>query len=277
MADLDEEKRNLVVKEIESWRRNKLLPEQYCDFLQNIYLEDLNERPLGFMGNTIKKISQASGKQWFLAFGSFTLICFVVLYFSVFPLALQIGLTAVVTAAFTVIGVRSREENPVRGLLTIGVGMIFLIGVGFGILQLNNWMSGTGPLWLLGLCAAAWIGCGILLRIAIVHWFGWMAIVVLYALLLARHVTNPSLLEVQIFWIPVALLFCWLSWFLHVRFQSAGAVLFATSLVLWFMPEVYSALYVLHTEWIQTEIILKIVIAGVGMFRLRKHWMEWVA
>jgi hypothetical protein len=40
MAALDNEKRNLVVKEIEAWRRSKLLPEQYCDFLQNLYLDD---------------------------------------------------------------------------------------------------------------------------------------------------------------------------------------------------------------------------------------------
>ncbi|MCD9024474.1 hypothetical protein [Cohnella silvisoli] len=277
MAALDEEKRNLIVKEIESWRRSKLLPEQYCDFLQNLYLDDLNERPQGVMGTVLKKIGQASGKQWLLSFGSFTLICFVVLYFSAFPLALQIGLTAVVTAAFVLVGGRLREKNPLRGLLSASAGMAFLLGTGFGILQLNGWANGSGPLWLLGLCAVVFVGSGIGLRFALIHWFGWMAIVVLYALILSRHVPNPSLLEVQVFWIPAALLFCWLSWFLHVRFKSAGAVLFATATILWFMPEIYSALYVVHTDWIQVEILIKIVVAGVGMFRLRKQWMEWVA
>jgi hypothetical protein len=277
MAALGEEKRNLVVKEIEAWRRSKLLPEQYCDFLQNLYLDDLNERPQGLMGNAIKKIGQASGKQWLLAFGSFTLICFVVLHFSVFPLALQIGLTAVVTGAFVLIGGWLRERSPMRGLLSLGAGMVFLFGAGFGVLQLHGWANGSGPLWLLGLCAAALISCGILLRFAVLHWAGWMAIVVLYALLLGRHVPSPSLLEVQVFWIPAALLFGWLSWYLHVRFKSTGGVLFATAAILWFMPEVYSALYAIHFEWIQLEIIIKILVAGVGMFRLRKQWMEWVA
>jgi hypothetical protein len=277
MAALDDEKRNLVVKEIEAWRRSKLLPEQYCDFLQNLYLDDLNERPQGFTGNAIKKVGQASGKQWFLAFGSFSLICFVVLHFSAFPLALQIGLTAVVTAAFVLIGVRFREQSPIRGLLSLGAGMAFLFGAGFGILHLNGWAEGSGPLWLLALCAAALIGCGLLVRFALLHWAGWMVIVLLYSLLLAQHVTSPTLLEVQVFWIPAALLFGWLSWFLHVRFKSTGGVLFATAIILWFMPEVYSTLYAIHIEWIQVEILLKIVIAGVGMFSLRKQWMEWVA
>jgi len=276
MAALDEKKRELIVKEIESWRRSKLLPEQYCDFLQNLYLEDLDERPQGFMGNTVKKIGQASAKYWFLAFGSFALICFVVLHFSAFPLSLQIGLTSIVTALFIMIGRKLRVNNPVQGLLTIGAGMAFLMGVGFGILYLNGWMVGSGPLWLIGLCAALWIGCGIILRFALLHWIGWMAVVVLYALLLSKHAPTPTLLEVQVFWVPAALLFGWLSWYLHVRIKSAGAVLFATALILWFMPEIYSALYAIHTEWIQLEIIIKIAVAGTGMFRLRKQWMEWV-
>ncbi|RKP55236.1 hypothetical protein D7Z26_08460 [Cohnella endophytica] len=277
MAALDEAKRDLIVKEIESWRRNKLLPERYCDFLQNIYLEDLNERPLSPIGTAVKKIGQASGKNWFLAFGSFALICFVVLYFSVFPVLLQIGLTAVVTAAFTLVGARYKEKDPVRGRLAIGAGMAFLAGVGFGIVKINGWTNDSGTLWLAGICAAIWICCGIILRSSFVHGIGWLSAIVLYSLLLAEHAPHPTLLEVQVFWIPAALLFTWLSWYLHVRFKSAGAALFATGLVLWFMPEVYSALYGIHANWIQLEILIKIVVAGVGMFRLRKQWMEWVA
>jgi hypothetical protein len=40
---------------------------------------------------------------------------------------------------------------------------------------------------------------------------------------------------------------------------------------------VYSALYGIDKEWIQIELLSKIVIAGFSMFRLRKQWMEWVA
>jgi hypothetical protein len=104
MAANDEEKRNLIVKEIESWRRSKLLPEQYCDFLQNLYLEDLEDRPRGVTGAVVKKIGQASGKQWFLASGIFALICFVVLHFSVFPLLLQIAIALLVTGGFVYAG-----------------------------------------------------------------------------------------------------------------------------------------------------------------------------
>jgi hypothetical protein len=277
MANLDEEKRKWVVTEIESWRRSKLLPEQYCDFLQNIYLDDLNERPQGIVGNAVKKIGQATGKQWFLAFGIFSLICFVVLHFSAFPVALQIGITSAVTLGFLLTGVKLRKRNMLKGTLWLGAGMAIPFVAGLGILNMNGWAGDTEILGLLGGCACIWIVFGLGLRFAALHWLGWMALIVLYSLLLSEHVPDPSGLEVQVFWIPAALLFGWLSWYLHVKFKSTGAVFFATALLLWFMPEVYSAINAVHTNWIQIGIMLKIVLAGVGMFKLRKQWMEWVA
>jgi len=277
MAANEEEKRNLIVKEIESWRRNKLLPEQYSDFLLNIYLEDLEDRPKGLTGTVMKKIGQATGKQWFLSFGIFAFICFVVLHFSAFPLLLQIAIALLVTAGFVYAGVKQRERRPARGYAILGAGMLFLLSAGIAIVHLQWGLGGSGLLWFLGLLAVAWIGGGIWLRLALPQWLGWLSAMVLYTLLLAEHVPAASVFEVQIFWIPAALLFCWLSWFLHVRIASAGTAMFAAALVLWFMPEIYSAVYDVHPEWIQTEILIKILIAGIGMFRLRKQWMEWVA
>jgi len=277
MAANDEDKRRLVVNEIESWRRNKLLPEQYCDFLQNIYLDDLEDRPRGLGGRIVRKIGQASVKQWLLAFGIFALICFVVLHFSAFPLLLQIGLGALITAGFVFAGAKLKEDRPIPGYIAIGAGMASLLGIGLAIVQIHGGMKGPGPLWVLGLCAAIWIGIGLLLKLALPQWFGWIAAIALYVFLLAEHAPATSVFEVQIFWIPAALLFCWLSWFLHVRNKSAGTATFGAALVLWFMPETYSALYAVQPEWIQVEILIKIVIAGFGMYRLRKQWMEWVA
>lgn len=277
MAAMDDDKRKSIVNEIESWRRGKLLPEQYCDFLQNLYLDDLNERPSGLMGAAVHKIGQASGKQWMLVFGSFALICAVVLHFSAFPALLQIAITGIVTAAFIGVGGWLRDKQPIRSFLWIGAGMVFLPVAGFAVLALQGWNEGAGPELLLGICALVWIFCGIALQFALMHWFGWMAIVVLYAILLASHVPTPSWLEVQVFWIPASLLFGWLSWFLHVRYKPAGAVFFSAALIVWFMPEVYCSLLKINPELIQLQLMCKIIIAGVGMFRLRKQWMEWVA
>ncbi|MFD0672052.1 hypothetical protein [Cohnella sp. GCM10027633] len=277
MAQSNEDKRKALVAEIEAWRRGKLLPEHYCDFLVNLYLDDPNERPKGMVGNAVRKIGQASGKHWLLTFAIFTVICFVVLHFSAFPLALQIGLTGLVTASLIWSAGKLQEQSPRRAMMMAGTGCFFLLGAGYGICQLHGWTNNGGLVALLTICAIIWIVSGIALNALLLHGFGWIAAIVVYSLMLAEQAPNPSWFEVQIFWLPAALLFGWLSWFVHIRFKPIGTVLFATALLLWFMPEVYSALYGIDEQWIQIELLGKIVIAGFLMFRLRKQWMEWVA
>lgn len=277
MAYSTEDKRKALIAEIEAWRRNKLLPEHYCDFLINLYLDDVNERPKGAVGNAVRKIGQASGKQWLLSFTIFTFICFIVLYFSAFPLALQIGITGIVTAALIGFAGKLQERSPRRAMTMAGTGCFFLLGTGYSICLLHGWTSDAALIGLLSICAVIWIVSGIALNALLIHGFGWIAAIAVYALLLSKQVPDPTWFEVQIFWLPAALLFGWLSWFVHVRFKPISTVLFGTGLLLWFMPEVYSALYHIDEQWIQIELIVKIVVAGILMFRLRKHWMEWVA
>lgn len=277
MPPLDEDKRKWVVREIESWRRAKMLPEQYCDFLLNLYLDDLTVRPKSAAGEMLRQIGQASGKQWLYVIGIFSLICLVVLHFSAFPLALQIAVAVIGTGALVGLGSRYRERLPARGLALLSAGMLLLPAAGTAILYVQGWTDGPGLFVLLLASALIWIVCGIAERFAVLHWLGWMGVIALYAAVLSRQVPHPSWLEVQVFWVPAALLFAWLSWFAHVKFKATGAVLFATALILWFMPEVYSALFGVGRDWIQVELLVKIALVGTLMFRLRRQWMEWVA
>ncbi|MEK0313026.1 hypothetical protein [Cohnella sp. 56] len=277
MPPVDEDKRKWVVREIESWRRAKMLPEHYCDFLQNLYLDDLTVRPKSAAGERLQKIGQASGKQWLYVLVIFSLICLVALHFSAFPPALQIAISVIGTGVLVALGSRFRDSLPARGLTLLSAGMLLLPASGAAILHIQGWTEGPGLFILLVASALIWIVCGIAERFAVLHWLGWMGIVALYAAVLSRQAPHPSWLEVQVFWVPAALLFAWLSWFLHVKFKMTGAVLFATALILWFMPEVYSALFGVARDWIQIELLIKIALVGTLMFRLRRQWMEWVA
>lgn len=271
-----DEKRKFIVNEIEAWRRSKLLPEQYCDFLQNLYLEDLDDRPKGAVAKTVRSIEQAPRKKWMLAFGIFSLSCLVILHFSAFPLPLQIAIVGLVTTGFVALGGHLREASPIRALLATGSGMVFMFGAGAAILTLRGWEDGIGSIVLLGACAALCIVCGLVLRMPFIHWLGWMALIALYARLLTWHVPQPAWGETQLFWIPAALLLVWLAWFLHVRFSSVGTVLFATGLIVWFMPELQSVLADVDKTWVQAGFLGKTVLAGLSLFRFRKQWTEWV-
>ncbi|RUS48473.1 hypothetical protein [Cohnella sp. AR92] len=276
MSVLDEDKKKLIVNEIEAWRRGKMLPEQYCDFLQNLYLDDLADKPKNMVGAAIQRINKATRKEWFLVFGLFVSICLIVLHFSVFPLLLQIAIVGLGTSGFVAGSAWWRERLPKRAyLLTLG-GVLYLLASGVALLKLHGWTGGPGPLILTGICALVWIVCGIGLRIGLLHWAGWMAVVALYASLLWQHTSDPSRFEVQLYWLPASLLFSWLSWFAHAKFKSAGGVLFGTALVLWFMPELYSALLGIKGGFIIGEWIAKALLLSVILYRFRKKWMEWV-
>ena len=115
---MDQERRKVIVKEIEQWQRSKLLPDHYCDFLLNLYLEEGEERnPTTFAGIAVKVVQRASWKQWLLTFGIFSLICFVVLYFNVFHPLLQIAISLSGVYAFLLIGQRYRNKNEALDLV----------------------------------------------------------------------------------------------------------------------------------------------------------------
>jgi hypothetical protein len=159
----------------------------------------------------------------------------------------------------------------------LGTGMLFLLGAGLATLSQHGWLAAGGLPALLAICAVVWVACGLAFRYAVLHAGGWMLAATGYALLLAGRLEQPNWLDVQLCWLPLAVLFGWLSWFLHGRIPRAGTALFATALVLWYMPEIFSALTGVDRPWIQLQFLAKTALLGFGLFRLRRHWTEWVA
>jgi len=279
---MNQERRQIIVKEIDHWRRSKLLPDQYCDFLLNLYadqqtLESARERE-SYMtfGKAANAVQNASGKQWLLTFIIVTLISFVVLYFTVFHPALQITVIAIAVTVLLWLGQRWRQRNEPAGLTIIGTGMLILLGGGLYMLELhglNNWAWQT---LLLTLCSVIWVIFGIAARIPVLHLCGWLAFLLVYAGILSHYTATPKWYEVQLYWMPAAILFGWSSWFMHRWFKPVSAVLFLTCAAAWFMPELYTALFLENSAWLQLQLLGKFAIGGGLLFALRKKWMVWV-
>lgn len=77
------EKREIIIKEIQYWRNNRLLPEQYCDFLTNLYDDEAAAKDRNPI--SLKNLQQGNIKIWLFGFGIISLIFLISLYFSVFP------------------------------------------------------------------------------------------------------------------------------------------------------------------------------------------------
>jgi len=279
---MNQERRQIIVKEIDYWRRSRLLPDQYCDFLLNLYADQDTNRSSyeqsTSIGKAVAAVQRASGMQWLLTFATITIISFVVLYFTIFHPALQMTIIVLATVAFLWIGHRFRRRgNEAGGLTAIGIGMLLLLGGGLYMLELhglNNWAWKT---MLLSVCSVLWIIYGIASRLHILHLCGWLTSMLVYAWILSQYMIDPLWYEVQLYWLPAAVLFGWSSWFVHRWAKPVSAVLFAACAAAWFMPELYSVLFLEDKTWLQLQLLGKFAVGGGLLFGLRKQWMVWVA
>jgi hypothetical protein len=277
---MNQDRRQIIVKEIDHWRRSKLLPDQYCDFLMNLYADQdaiqTTREQHHSVGKAIAAVSRATGMQWLLTFGTFTLISFVVLYFNEFHPLLQIAVVIGGAGVFLRIGQRLRKRNEAAGLAISSTGMLLLLGGGLYMLNvhsLDQWGWKTG---LLALCSLFWVIYGIAARIPVLHLCGWLAAILVYAWLLSQFMEDSKWYEVQLYWLPIACLFGWSSWFVNRWSKQVSAILFLTCTLVWFMPELYAMMFVDNAIWLQLQLIVKIAVGGALLFSMRKKWMVWV-
>ncbi len=276
---MNPERRQVIVREIEHWRRSKVLPDQYCDFLLNLYAdpeEQMAYKEPNTVGKAVAAIQKATGMQWFLTFGTFTLISIVVLYFSRFPPVMQIVIVASACFIFLRLGIKMRVRNEAFGLAATGIGMLVLLAGGLHLLELYSLTDWGWTTAFLAVCALFWIVYGIKQRIAILHLCGWLTALLVYGWLLFQFTDEPKWYEAQLYWLPLAILFGWGSWFIHRWTKPVSAILFIICALAWFLPELYSALIIGSSLIIQIQILIKIAIGGAALFFMRKQWMVWV-
>jgi hypothetical protein len=273
---MEQDKRKIIVYEIEQWRRSKLLPEHYCDFLLNLYDADPAERDARVLGVSKNSIKNSNWRNWFFGFGVTALIAYIVLHFNSFRFPLQIMSALVIIGGCYMSGLLVARKNPVVGYGLVGAGSIALLGAGFYLLRYYGLDEPPLMLAYVALCSFVWIIIGLSARMGLFHYCGWIGLILIYAWILHDRV-ELDWIGAQISWLPLCVLFGWLGWLLHKASKSTGAVLLLVCFTLWWMPEAYG-LYTGEVEGALLQLLLlgKLVIAGSVMFGLRKKWIEWV-
>lgn len=273
---MDQEKRKIIIYEIEHWRKSKLLPEQYCDFLLNLYDANPQDRDTRVIGVSKLAIRNSNWKMWLLGCVFAALVAFIVFHFNSFPFLLQIMSVVVIVGASYGAGIWYSRTSPVIGNVLVGAGSLALLGAGFYLLKAYG--ADEPPLMLafVALCGFVWILVGIAARMGLFQYCGWCGLILVYAALLHDR-TSLGWAGAQLSWLPVCVLFGWLGYLFHKGNKSAGAVLLLVSFTLWWMPELYSAYTgVVDGALLQLLFLGKLVIAGGLLFGMRKKWIEWV-
>lgn len=272
-----DEKRKLIVAEIEHWRGSRLLPEQYCDFLLNLYMDDQEERPVKWFGVSQAAVRNSSWKTWFTIIGIIGLISFVVFHFTSFPFGMQTAVSAVSVSLFYMLGAVKREKAPVLSYLCFGTGSMLLLVLGVYLMGLKD-MGGMAVALFAGLCSLVWMLTGIMARIGILHFSGWMVLFLIYAYVLRQNISDLDWIGLELCWVPVSLVLVWLGWLFHHVNKPVAAVLLSSGVIAWLGAEAYGlAVTEVDPGMMQLFLFVKLILAGSVLFGFRKKWIEWVA
>lgn len=275
---MDSDKRKIIVSEIERWRRSKLLPEQYCDFLLNLYMDDTTEREkFSWFGVSSSSIMNSNWKAWVLIFGSIGLISLFVLNFNSFSPAMQIGVSALFVATCYMLGTVQLNKQPLVSYMTFGIGSILLLYLGIYWLM-NESYSVSFVVGYIAACSIVWMVTGVLARMFVFHFAGWIVLLLIYGWFLHRNIDSFDWIGLEMSWMPVSVVLLWVGWLFQHSNKQIGLVLFVVGLLAWFVPEIYGMILTsIAAEALQLLFIVKVIVAGIVLFVWRKKWIEWVA
>ncbi|MDF2927080.1 MAG: hypothetical protein K0R57_5994 [Paenibacillaceae bacterium] len=273
---MDQEKRKIIVAEIEQWRRSKLLPEHYCDFLLNLYMDERQEKPKTLLGVSSSSVSNSNPKAWIAIFGIIGIISFLALHFTSFAFWMQIGVAAGLISILFMLGAAQRSKRPVLSCMCFGVGSVLLLLSGLYLLNERE-MTGTPLIFFVALSSMVWITTGIAARFPVFHLAGWLVLFLIYAVVLRHNIGDIDWIGLELSWVPISLVLMWLGWLFHHRSKQIAAVLLAAGVIGWFGAEIYGlALTELNPGLLQLLLGGKLAVCCGFLFGLRKKWIEWV-
>ncbi|MCL6458955.1 MAG: hypothetical protein K6T85_13190 [Gorillibacterium sp.] len=274
---METDKRKVIIHEIEYWRKNRLLPEQYCDFLQNLYRESGDNQEKRVLGVSAGQIKEAKPLTWILIMTLLGIIFYVGFYFTSFPFPMQILLIALTVLLFYTFGVKKRVKQPTASFSYLWAGALVVPTAGFYFI-LEHGRQPSALALLLGVSALLWIVTGVLSKFASFHFCGWIVVAVLYGWMLNQFIPEPGLITLQLYWVPMGTIIAWLGFLLRVRSQYNGWVLIAVGALMWIGPEVYGmALTGIADGLLQVILAVKLLASAVLLYSTRRKWTEWVA
>ncbi|MBP1961445.1 hypothetical protein [Paenibacillus aceris] len=275
---MDTEKRKVIVREIEHWRRSKLLPEHYCDFLMNLYLDESTPKPASIMGVSVSSIANSSWKIWLVILAAIAALALSALNFNSFGMPMQIGISTLFVIICYSFAYRQFSKSPVISYLLCGAASISLLLLGLYLMDMYDVSSSYTYIGYLAFCSVVWMINGVVGRMGIFQFCGWLGLVGTYGWLLLHKLNAPGWFSLEISWIPVSIVLIWIAWLAHHTNKQVAGILLLVGGLVWFAPEAMTFLTDVNmsSRVIQLSFTGKLVSAGAAFFVLRKKWVEWV-
>jgi hypothetical protein len=242
---MDPEKRMVILGEIERWRRSRLLPEQYCDFLRNLYLEGEAEPAGAGWLHVGKRAANRLVSGWKPAYGwaaaaFIAMLLFSGLYFTFFHPLLQTVLSAALVALLIGIGLAERHRRPLAGFAALGAGCLLAPLLGLVALWQFDAAGPRATVALTAACGVVWIAAGLAARIGLLQLSGHFALILAYLWLIRSWHGEPGLWLLQLYLVPAAAALYAAGRWIYGGIGSAGAMLMLAAGIALVAPEVYA-------------------------------------
>lgn len=297
---MQDQRKKIIVNEIEHWRKNHLLPEHYCIFLLNLYTE--GERAVqktdagaqaaagSAVASAFKNTAGSSqGTAWgssvswkmilFWLVGAAVIAGFILLafHFNDFSFLMQIAIFSSITLFFYILSCVCRRFSPVFTHVSLLLSFLLLIFGGVYFLKQMASATDTLMLFLLGICLLFCVN-GLIFRFLYLVYCGFIGLGLLYGYVTIDRISVTfSWWLVELYWVPFALFMIGTGFLLNQRNPRIAGALCICGILFFFGPEVQS-LYIAQAEQdaIQLLLFIKIFISSLFFFFTRKQWFSWL-
>jgi hypothetical protein len=270
-----DQKKKIIIQEIEYWKRSRLLPEHYCDFLLQIYLSD-SKKNTKSGGGSFSFITSKSMLLFIMAL--FFILGFLAFYFIDFSNQMQMYLIAITVFIFysSAMFAYRKGLSFFHYLFSIGC-MIMLLGVvRFLYLWSIDDVVMKVPL-LLGVCLI-WMITGITFRIFYLQFIGLIAIVGITGWgTIPYFQSHFSWAVLEGSWVISALLFFTISLASKRKYAKFSFNLYLNGIILVFVPSV-QATYIpsTSTDVLQLLLFAKIILISIFLYISRESLTSFI-
>jgi cellulose synthase/poly-beta-1,6-N-acetylglucosamine synthase-like glycosyltransferase len=296
---LDEQRRRIIIAEIENWRRNHLLPEHYCSFLLNLYTE--GDRPQssgatagkteGSGGNrsfgfgplvypdsgSVYTVSWKAVASWFIGACLIAGMILLAFHFNRFTTPMQIAIFSCFAFLFYILAFVFRRKAP--PLAHLGLAAAFLVLVLGGFFMLNKLGASSQAILLyLAVICLVWCASAILFGYAYLMYLGGIGLGLLYGVATIDRVgSGYRWWQAELYWMPIAIMLIGMGFLLHNRHVKWAGALAVCGILYGFGAELQSlAIPEAKRDIIQLLLFIKVFAVSVLFFLTRRYWFQWL-
>jgi hypothetical protein len=274
-VNLMDQKKKIIIQEIEYWKRSRLLPEHYCDFLLQLYLSDSKKNTKSGGGSFSFFTSKNT---LFIIMALFFILGFLAFYFIDFSNQMQMYLIAITVFIFysSAMFAYRKGQSFFHYLFSIGC-MIMLLGVVRFFYLWGIEDAGMKISLLLGVCLI-WVITGIIFRIFYLQFIGLIAIVGMTGWGTISYFQSPfSWIVLEGAWAMSALLFFTISLGSKRKYTKFSFNLYLNGIIIVFVPSV-QATYIssASTDVLQLFLFAKVILLSVFLYLSRESLTSFI-